>query len=277
MTSLTLRVSYIYVALFWDFEVALPVTSCAARWPNLQILDISTGLERPSGDYWLRPAANYPHHELYAWPGDDDDDDDIASEKYRAVGAWSSRRFLTRPEPACFDELTVSMARAVARMPKLEYLDLEFNASHQRSLEPTLTLVPQVPRRHGGLHHRYHQYEGWSFYFRVSNEARFASKYPKLHWFEHEPGLDRTDIEQPRTEWVFQCPHGHLQWEEPEAAKALWRESFPLIDFDVVALNGDETSWERGRDGELVPLLGEKFATQFPGRIDLDERPEGTK
>ncbi|KZM27967.1 hypothetical protein ST47_g881 [Ascochyta rabiei] len=220
-----------------------PATSRVASWPNLRILDISTGLERPSGDYWLR--------------------------------AWPVRRFLTRPEPAFFDELAVSMARAVSSMPKLEYLDLEFNASHQGALKPDVTNYNQAPTRYGGFRPHLHQYEGWTFYFCASNEAKFASKYSRPYWFEHKPGLDRTDIERPRTEWVFQCPHGHLEWEEPEVAKVLWREKCPHIDFDVVALDGVGTSWERRRNGNLVPLLGKGFATKFPEMQDLDEIPEG--
>lgn len=47
------------------------------------------------------------------------------------TGLWPPRRFLTRPEPAFFDELAKSIAHAVQQMPKLEYLDLEFNATHQ--------------------------------------------------------------------------------------------------------------------------------------------------
>lgn len=191
---------------------------------------------------------------------------------------WSAGMMIcvTRSEPAFFDELAMSMAEAVAH----KYLDLEFNASHQGNVKPEPFHdfhYQQGHRRHGGRHHRFHQYEGWTFYFRASNEARFASKYPKLYWFEHEPGLNRTNIERPRTEWVFQCPHSHLQWEEPETVKALWRDKFPQIDFDVVALDGDGTSWERRRDGEVVSLLGAMFETQCPGRIDLDEIPEGVK
>lgn len=283
LTTLAIRISFISAAMFWDSD-ASPATSLVPSWPNLRILDISTGLERPSGDYWLRPAANYPEHELYHWtalealyPDYDNDEDNDDSERYRAAGAWPARRFLTRPEPAFFDELAISMARAVTCMPKLEYLDLEFNASHQGDLEPDVIHFHRGSGHKGGLQCTFHQYEGWTFYFRASNKARFASKYPKLYWFEHEPGLDRTDIEHPRTEWVFQCPHGHLRWGEPEAAKVLWRKKCPKIEFDVVALDSDSKSWERRRNGNLVPLLGKGFATSFPGRPDLEEVPKGFK
>lgn len=262
------------------------IKMCATIWPNLRILDISTGLERASGDYWLRPSTDFPHHERYDWPDDanyrrfyDDDDDvdvtDADRERWRAVGNWPSRLFLTRPEPAFFDELAMSIASAVNCMPKLEYLDLEFNAAHQGRTHGEATFLGRH-QRHAGFRNTYHQYEGWSFYYRASNDARFASDYPKLLWYEHEPGLDRTNIERPRTEWVLQCPHRDIQWNEPEAAKELWRKKCPQIDFDVITLNGDGTAWERRREGDLIPLLGKDFATSFPGRRDdLKPIPEG--
>lgn len=283
LTTLALRIGELSPSLFWAPDETL-MDLCATIWPNLRILDIGTGLERASGDYWLRPSTDYPDHERYNWPDDryyrhssSDDDEDVTDadrERWRAVGNWPPRRFLTRPEPAFFDELAMSIARAVTHMPKLEYLDLEFNAEHQGRThgEPTFfghhSRGPNPPTT-------FHQYEGWSFYYRASNDARFASEYQKSYWFRHEPGLDRTDIERPRTEWVFQCSHGDLQWEEPEAAKELWRRKCSQNDFDVITLNGDGTAWERRRDGDLIPLLGKDFATVFPGRRDLDPIPEG--
>jgi hypothetical protein len=130
-----------------------------------------------------------------------------------------------------------SASRAATAMPKLEYFDLEFNVSRQGLLDPDITLFHQRLGHRGGFNpYVHHQYGGWAFYFRASNKARFASKYPKLYWFEHEPGLDRTEIKRPRTEWVFQCPYGEVQWEEPEAAKALWRGKCLQADFDPVTL-----------------------------------------
>ncbi|KAF1346342.1 hypothetical protein EJ07DRAFT_160536 [Lizonia empirigonia] len=217
---------YISAALFWNSDAELAAGSREVRWPNLRILDISTSLERPSGDYWLRPPTNYPKQGVFHGTNSKDLDlesDDEDTERYQAG-----------------------------------LLGPDARSSHQGGFLPT-----------------FHQYEGWTFYYRASNDARFASRYPKLYFFKHEPGLDRTDIERPRTEWVFQCPHAHLQWEEPEAAKAVWREKCPRIDFDVLALDVDGMSWERRRNGNLVPLLGEKFATKFLGRYDLDEIPRG--
>ncbi|KAJ8109169.1 hypothetical protein OPT61_g7659 [Boeremia exigua] len=248
LTTLALRLGEISTSLFWVPEQA-PTDACGAIWPNLRVLDISTGLERASGDYWLRPAADYPEHERYDWGRIEDERDYPGDEHTRRLivtGGWPPRRFLTRPEPAFFDELANSIAYADCGSPR-------------------------------GFQNYFHQYEGWSFYYRASNNARFASGYPKVFWFDHEPGLDRTEIERPRTEWVFQCPYGDLQWAEPDAAKDLWRKRCAQIHFDVVALNGDGTSWERRRNGELAPLLGDGFATKFPGRQDLEPIPEGVR
>ena len=135
---------------------------CATIWPNLRILDISTGLERASGDYWLRPSTDFPHHERYDWPDryyrTTDDDEDYADvtdsdrERWRAVGNWPPCRFLTRPEPAFFDELAMSIASAVNCMPKLEYLDLEFNAAHQGRRHREATFLGHTARN-GGFDH----------------------------------------------------------------------------------------------------------------------------
>jgi hypothetical protein len=62
-----------------------------------------------------------------------------------------------------------------------------------------------------------------------------------------------------------------VQWEEPEPAKALWREKCPRVDFDLVTLGEGGLTWERRRNGELVPLFGEGFRTKFSGRPDLLE------
>jgi len=49
-----------YLPFFYE----LFASSCAARHANTRILDISAGLERPYGGYWLHPAANYLENEL---------------------------------------------------------------------------------------------------------------------------------------------------------------------------------------------------------------------
>ncbi|KZM26778.1 hypothetical protein ST47_g2085 [Ascochyta rabiei] len=141
---------YISAALFWGPENSSS-GSCATIWPNLRVLDVSTGLERSTGDYWLRSAAEYPYRERYDFPEPEDSDSDHPdSEMWRLAGRWPSRQFRTRPEPKFFDELAISIAHAAANMPKLEYLDLEFNASHQSLLDPSITSFHQGMRRTGG-------------------------------------------------------------------------------------------------------------------------------
>jgi hypothetical protein len=137
-------------------------------FPNLRILDISTGLERPTGDYWLHSAADYPHHPRFDYTdAEDSDSDDSDTEAYRKAGSWPPRRFRTR---------------AAAAMLKLEYFDLEFNASHQGLLDPDVTLFHQGLGHRGGFNQYVHrQYKGCAFYFRASNEAQHASEYPKLY------------------------------------------------------------------------------------------------
>jgi hypothetical protein len=81
MTTLAIRLSYISAALFWNLGVSPASSSETPKWPSLRILDISTGLERPTGDHWLRSAADYPDAE-------DFDSDDADTEAYRKAGSW---------------------------------------------------------------------------------------------------------------------------------------------------------------------------------------------
>jgi hypothetical protein len=100
------------------------------------------------------------------------------------MGSWPVRRFLTRPEPAFFDELAMSISCAANYMPKLEYMDLEFNATHQGRAYGEKTFLSGSGSSYGGPSD-FHHYQGWSFYYRASNSARFASEYPKMCWFQH--------------------------------------------------------------------------------------------
>ncbi|KAJ4343363.1 hypothetical protein N0V95_006697 [Ascochyta clinopodiicola] len=237
-----LRISYITASLFWDLESSADNT-CMPTWPNLRVLDVATGFERPTGDYWFRSDEDYPDHHRYD-PAryEDSDSEELTAEDtlYRLAGVIPHRYFLTRPEPKLFDQLALSIARAVARMPKLEYFDLEFNATHQRK------------SYRGIFDDKFEEYEGWAFYFRASNEARFASTYAKPYWFKHKPGIDLTEIGPMRTEWVFQCPYRQVQWEEPEEARLIWQERSSQIDFDMVTFDRDNILWERRRNGELI-------------------------
>jgi hypothetical protein len=49
-----------------------------------------------------------------------------------------------------------------------------------------------------------------------------------------DAGIDWTDVEYPRTEWVFQVPYHKAQWEESEEAKAIWRKRFTDIDLEMI-------------------------------------------
>lgn len=191
----------------------------------------------------MRSADNFPAQlpTYYdeSGPGSEDLSDDELL--YEELGYCPARLFRQRPEPEVFDELAINIARAVACMPKLTYINMEFSAFHRDS------------NTNGAFEH-FKGYEGWAFYFRSTNNARFASKYFYEEWCE--PGPDFTAIECPRTEWIFQCPYRQVQWEEPDAAKALWREKFPNIHFDLVTKDYNDDSgcetWERRREGMLI-------------------------
>jgi hypothetical protein len=89
LTTLAIRLRYISAALLWDLGVSPASSSETPTWPNIRILDITTGLERPTGDYWLRSAADYPHHPRFDYPDAEDfDSDDAHTEAYRKVGSW---------------------------------------------------------------------------------------------------------------------------------------------------------------------------------------------
>lgn len=156
-------------------------------------------------------------------------------------GSWPVLYFRVRPEPALFDALAISIARAVSHMPKLAYLNLEFNAHHRGP-------------NNGGTYQHFKDYQGWACYFRKKNSIRFASTCFANEW--PHPGPDYTDIERPRLEWVFQCPFREVQWRQPEEADELWRKSFPDVDFDLVTLDYKAGKWfdtsERRREGRVI-------------------------
>jgi hypothetical protein len=88
LTTLTIRLSCVSAALFWDLDVSRASSSETPIWPNLRILGISTGLERSTGDYWLRSAADYPHHPRFDYPDAEDfDSNDADTEAYRKAGS----------------------------------------------------------------------------------------------------------------------------------------------------------------------------------------------
>jgi hypothetical protein len=227
-----------------------------ALWPNLRILDIRTGIERADGRYWLRgPDSSTPVEQVHTTGSDDDlpSDYDADDEEHvwgKTLGSWPDHIYLVRPEPALFDELALNIARAVSHMPKLTYMNAEFMRDWK---EYYPNARPETP---DGLK----EYMGWAFYFRASNDDRHThASFEALNRpinRHAEPGPYYTEIERPRTEWVFQCPYLQVQWDEPEEAKALWKRKFPEMDMDLVTQGYDEEGigkfWERRRNGELV-------------------------
>jgi hypothetical protein len=201
----------------------------------------------------MRSAITLPEKIRGTWCDyDETDSEDFTDDQLfdQGLGYWPCRLFRIRPEPKLFNELALNIAHAANCMPKLAYFNLEFTALHRAEDQ-------------NGTFENFETYEGWAFYFRSGNEAKFASAFFQDQW--HQPGIDGTEISRPRTEWVFQCPYTQVQWEEPAEAKSLWRKKCPDIDFDMVTLNyddddtGDET-WERRRDGGLICSSSRKFS-----------------
>lgn len=52
--------------------------------------------------------------------------------------------------------------------------------------------------------------------------------------------IDLIILDNPRAEWVFECPYVQVQWEEQKEVTKLWREKFPDIEMDIVACEYDE-------------------------------------
>jgi hypothetical protein len=157
--------------------------------------------------------------------------------------AW--RRAHTRttnsaPLPTLFDDLALRLARAVSRMPVLMYLDLEFHSWRQSSWN-----ARQQDKGFEG-------YKGWGFYFRDGERAKGAvSKYSKHSMFPYLPGIDSSNVERARTEWVFKCRGSRVGWEEGEEAKGLWRAR-GVEDFDVITTDEERFFWQRRRNGVLI-------------------------
>lgn len=237
LTELYLNANHISPFLLWP-----PDTICSLStplWPNLSIFDIRTNFETAEGAYWMRSRSDYPEnteHLDYYWG------DRPATEDGSTVpGSWPVLYFRVRPEPVLFDALAISIARAVSHMPKLAYLNLEFNAHHRGP-------------NNGGIYQHFKNYQGWACYFREKNSIRFASTCFANEW--PHPGPDYTDIERPRLEWVFQCPFREVQWRQPQEADELWRKTFPDVDFDLITLDYKSgkwfDTWERRREGRVI-------------------------
>jgi hypothetical protein len=244
LTTLAISANYLTPEIFRVPRLDRPGPTLAV-WPNLKILDIRTGFERADGQYWMRgPDTSTPVPPIYT-TGFDNDTYERFDEEYlheKALGIWPRHDYLLRPEPVLFDELSMSIAHAVSHMPKLVYFNLGFWA-------PNFDYSYKQVKREL-------DYKGWGFYFRASNEAKRAHGYFYNRSLFETPGIDLTDIERPRTEWVFQCPYLQVQWKEADEAKDLWRRRFPNVDFDVVTQGYNPKVvgkfWERRRDGILI-------------------------
>jgi hypothetical protein len=266
LTKLFLNVNQTSSELFWPSSVSFP-DSDTDFWPNMEILDVRTGQETALGDYWLRELAGFPNdYDRSYW---DEQSSYHGSEPYsdaeeeridREIGMWPVRLYRVRPEPESFTALANSIARAALCMPKLAYMNMELDGSHRINAG-------------GGWYKNFKSYRGWSFYFRSGNKARFVSDMERDTHMGNA-GIDWTDVDRPRTEWVFQVPYGQIQWEEPEEAKELWRSKFASIDMDLVTLAHDEHGfgiWERRREGKLIQSSAETYDEHEPLAVSLTD------
>lgn len=269
LTVLAISMNQISSELFWNSNYDL-LGSYSVLWPNLKVIDIRTAFETAGGGYWMCSADDVRVRELsYNWCigdfGDtvssDEEDSDEEDPSWEKWGYWPTRLFRQCPDPAIFNDLAISIARAVNHMPRLTYLNLEFDSPHKihilRELSPG-----------------FESYHGWAFYFRCSNESKFASTYLGLYRSYVDPGIDETEIDCPRSEWVFQCPYNQLQWEEPQESKHLWKKRFPGTAFDVVTLEFggpvESMVWNRHRERRLIESSAGKCRYLFSG-YELDD------
>jgi hypothetical protein len=244
LTSLAISLNQISPDLFWDLEIPFPASARPILWPSLTNFHIVTGLETSAGTYSLRGAdRSFPYPPIHLqmdhdWTSDSDDWDDEARLEHE-LGNEPIYGFRIRPKPAYFNTLALSIARAAVCMPKLAALSLEILSHYYCE-----------PYNEG----RYH---GWGFHFRSGNAAKTGRR--SLPERYEDTKIDDIDLEHPRTEWVFECPHLQVQWEEPEEAKTLWQEKFADVDFDVITMEYDEDTehrhWERRRDNILLEAI----------------------
>jgi hypothetical protein len=250
LTSLAICLNHISPDLFWDPKIPFPASSRPILWPSLFDFHIVTGLETSAGEYSLLGADRslpYPRITLQAdhdWVSDSEDWDDEDRLRHE-LGNEPIHGFRIRPNPAYFDTLAVSIARAAACMPKLAALSFEILSIYCED-------------------HQWGDYYGWGIHFRsrtITKNARYNIRnirYSLGEQFEDTP-IDSINLERPRTEWVLECPHLQVQWEEPEEAKALW-ERFADVDFDVLTMEYDENTehrvWERRRIGTFIERVG---------------------
>jgi hypothetical protein len=136
LTTFAVTVNHITTSLFWSKKVLFPNTG-TVLWPNLSVLDIRTGFQTADGKYWMRLASTFPAQLPDSIYQDEDEDEDLEThdECYllgKFLGYWPLRLFRIRPEPELFNELAISIARAAVCMPKLKYMNFEFDSFHRK-------------------------------------------------------------------------------------------------------------------------------------------------
>jgi hypothetical protein len=243
LTSLAICLNHISPDLFWDPAIPFPASSRPVLWPSLFSFHIVTGLETSAGEYSLRGADRalpYPRITLQAdhdWVSDSEDWDDEDRLRHE-LGNEPIHGFRIRPNPAYFDTLAISIARAAACMPRLAALSLE-----------VLSIFFET--------YRVGYYHGCGFHFRSGNDAK-TGRYNLPDLYE-ETYMDNINLDHPRIEWVFECPYLQVQWEEPEEAKALWQERFTGVEFHVMTMEYDKNTedrvWERRRNNVLSEAI----------------------
>jgi len=233
LTTLVLEIGQLSPELFWPANENSSSHHTLFARPHLQHLAVTTSVETAAGRFCLLGAdSRYPHPltqmdpDTLASPGEDltpedwADLDDPEEVRDRDTGQYPIRSFRIRPEHGYFDSLAISIAKAASCMPKL------------RSLTWVLDSL------NGRLGSRSGEYGGY-----MGGGA----------------AIDIKDLPNPRIEWVFHCPERQLLgWKQPEEASRLWKEKCPGIDIDILTCEyteeGDETNWERWREGSLIDL-----------------------
>jgi hypothetical protein len=111
LTTLTLN-GHLDSTLFWpspDEKDALNPS-----WPHLKSLDVEINMIAPSGDWYFTGA----------WPADHEDDDPERGIIGDADKEYDYTNFRVHPDPQTFDPFLAAFAKAVAKMPVLEYFML---------------------------------------------------------------------------------------------------------------------------------------------------------
>ena len=112
LTALTLS-AHFDSTLFWpspDEENTVVPT-----WPHLKLLDVTFNMVTPCGDWYFTGPRPADHEH-------DDVERGIIGDSEREYSYWNYR---VHPDPETFDPFLAAFAKAVAKMPVLEYFMLE--------------------------------------------------------------------------------------------------------------------------------------------------------